>query len=180
MARSGFRLLALVGVLVLAASSSGQAHGPRVVHFRGLINDYTIPTFGSWEVRGIWTLDVNQKSNRADFTATLTMERSDLFFVNTAADPNSLEARNAHTHHIAVRNAVVTPIAGGFRLSGPATITGNGAPAPFETSPPTSTLQIDIIGGSLVTFSNITLTFGGAAVRHFGSEPVAGAVRAWH
>jgi hypothetical protein len=180
MARRRFRWLALVGALVLAAGSSGQAHGPKSVHFRGLINDYTIPAFGSWEMHGTWTLDLKRKSNRADFTAAMTMERSDLYFVNTpGADPNNLATRNPHTHHIALLGAQVTPIPGGFRLSGPATVTGNGAPAPFETSPPTSTLQIDIIGSSLVDFSNITLTFGGPAVKHFGSEPVAGVVRSW-
>ena len=55
-------------------------------------------------------------------------------------------------------------------------ITGNGSTAPFETTPPTSTLQIDITGGNLVVFSNVALTFGGAAVKHFGSNPLAGVV----
>jgi hypothetical protein len=177
------RSLALVGVLVLAASSGGQAHAQKSLHLKGLINDFTIPTFGSWEVRGIWSLDTNRESNRADFTAELTMERSDLFFVNTpGSDPGNLATRNAHTHHIGVRDAEVTPITGGFRVSGPAgmtVITGNGSTAPFETTPPTSTLQIDVTGGNLVTFSNVTLTFGGAAVKHFGSAAVAGVVRSW-
>jgi hypothetical protein len=37
-------------------------------------------------------------------------------------------------------------------------------------------VQIDVIGGSLVAFSNVTLTFGGAAATHFGSNPIAGVV----
>ena len=177
------RVFALAGTLVVAAGSGGLAHTPKSVHLKGLINDYTIPTFGSWEVRGVWSLDVNTESNRGEFTAELTMERSDLYLVNTpGADPGNLATRNAHTHHISVRNAEVTPIAGGFRVSGPAgmtVITGNGSTAPFETTPPTSTLQIDVTGGNLVTFSNVTLTFGGAAIKHFGSDAVAGVVRSW-
>ena len=177
------RSLALVGVLVAVAGTGGLAHGSKSFHLAGLINDYTIPTFGSWEVRGVWSLDAREESNRADFTAELTMERSDLYFVNTpGADAGNLATRNAHTHHITLRDAEVTPIPGGFRVSGVAgmtIITGNGSTAPFETNPPTSTLQIDVTGGNLVTFSNVALTFGGAAVKHFGSDPVAGVVRSW-
>ena len=102
------------------------------------------------------------------------MERSDYYLViNPALDPENLATRNAHTHHITLEDAVVTPIAGGFRLTGPATVTGNGAPAPFGAS----TLQVDIIGGSVVSFSNLKLTFGGGAASHFGSQPLSGAVQ---
>lgn len=63
----------------------------------------------------------------------------------------------------------------GFRVSGPVTITGNGNfPPPFG---PNSTVQIDVIGGNHLVFSNIKMTFGGDAANHFGSQPVNGVVR---
>jgi hypothetical protein len=36
-----------------------------------------------------------------------------------------------------------------------------------------------VTGGTVVTYSNIPLTFGGDAIKHFGSAPIAGAVRRW-
>ena len=44
---------------------------------------------------------------------------------------------------------------------------------PFGTN---STLQVDVTGGDLVAYSNVTLTFGGDAAKHFGTNPVAGVV----
>lgn len=179
------RWIALVGLVVFAVGSRGDAQSPRNgqfngLHFTGAINDVTTPTFGAWTVHGVWTLDMTGGPNAANFTAALTMERSDLYFdVTEGADPNNLVTRNAHTHHISLVNGRVTAIPGGFRVSGQAsetTITGNGATALFETNPPTSTLQIDVTGGNLVSFSNVTLTFGGAAVKHFGLNPLSGVV----
>ena len=180
------RRIALVGLLVVAGSSrsvQGQRGGNNEfngLHLSGSINDFTTPTFGSWVVQGIWSLDMTGGPNGPDFTAELTMERSDLFFnLTPTANPNTLATRNAHTHHIVVANGMVSAIPGGFRVTGQASetmITGNGSTAPFETAPPTSTVQIDITGGNLVAFSNVTLTFGGAAVKHFGSNPLAGVV----
>jgi hypothetical protein len=179
-----FRWIALVGLLVVAAAGR-RAQAQKDEHFNGLhltgsIHDFTTPMAGSWTIHGDWSLDVTGGPNAAEFTAELTMERSDLFFeMNPMMSANSLTTRNPHTHHISVVGTV-TPIPGGFRVTSEAdetTITGNGAPPTFEkTVPPTSTLQIDITGGSLVTFSNVTLTFGGAAVGHFGPNPIAGVV----
>ena len=181
------RWIALVGLLVVAGSSRGSAQGQRGgnnefngLHLTGSINDFTTPTFGSWGVQGTWSLDMTGGPNGPNFTAELTMERSDLFFSLTpTANPNSLATRNPHTHHIAVAGGTVTAIPGGFRVTGQAAetmITGNGSTASFETTPPTSTLQIDVTGGNLVAFSNVALTFGGAAAKHFGSNPIAGVV----
>ena len=176
-----FRWIALVGLLVVAAAGR-PAQAQKDDHFNGLhlsgsVSDFTTPTFGAWTIQGVWSLDVTGHPN---FTAELTMERSDLFFgITPTADPNNLATRNAHTHHISVADGMVTAIPGGFRVTGQASetmITGNGSTAPFETTPPTSTLQIDVTGGNLVAFSNVTLTFGGAAVKHFGSNPIAGVV----
>jgi len=170
-----FRWLAILGILVLAVSRSGHAQDVPA-RFNGLINDHTVPGAGSWELHGVWTLEIKRESGKADFTAALTMERSDYFFVvNPGADPSNLAVRNAHTHHVAVTAGLVTYIANGFRVTGPATLTGNGATPPFGTN---STLQLDVTGGNLVMYSNIALTFGGDAAKHFGSEPLAGVVSA--
>jgi len=179
------RWIALVGLLGFAGASVGYAQNPGDAHLNGLhlsgsIDDFTTPTFGSWKVGGVWSLDMTGGPNAAEFSAALTMERSDLYFGdNPNANAESLPVRNAHTHNISMVHGAATPIPGGFRvtgLAGETIITGNGGTAPFETNPPSSTLQIDITGGNLVSFSNIALTFGGAAVKHFGSNPIAGAV----
>ena len=101
-----FRWIALVGLLVVAGASRRPAQAQKDDHFNGLhltgsINDFTTPTFGAWVVQGIWSLDMTGGPNGPDFTAELTMERSDLFFSLTpTANPNNLATRNAHTHHI--------------------------------------------------------------------------------
>jgi hypothetical protein len=60
-------------------------------------------------------------------------------------------------------------------------LTGNGSNAPFETSTPSSSLQVCISGGDeipySVTNSNITLVFSGPAATHFGSQAIHGVVR---
>lgn len=188
MAKS-FRWIALVGLFVFSASGpafaqgNGNNDGFNGLHLTGVINDFTTPMYGAWVMHGTWTLDLTGGPNAAQFTAALSMERSDLFVVTNppspATDAKYLTERNTHTHHIMLVNGTVTATATGFRVTtqpGQMTITGNGAIAPFEPNPPTSTLQIDVTGGSIVTLSNITLTFGGAAATHFGTNPIAGVV----
>lgn len=177
MIRQRFQSVLLVGAFVLIGTSGGHAEGPERVTFKGLINDVTIASAGSWAIHGVWSLTVRRHSNTANLSATLTMERSDSWLLTTpGADPNSVAARNPHTHHIAVTNGIVTPLTNGFRVTGAATITANGSTAPFGTS---STLQIDVTGGNVVQFSNVALTFGGDAVAHFGAQTFGGAVRRW-
>ena len=53
---------------------------------------------------------------------------------------------------------------------------------PFETTPPSSTLQICIMGGDDIRYSlptaNITLMFGGpAGIKHFGQQAIHGVAR---
>jgi hypothetical protein len=170
----------VVAILVLLAGSGGRAEGPKRVHFSGILDDHTLAMFGSWEMHGVWSMDVDQRKGTADFTAVMNMERADLFFVPPPAgnggDPNNLAVRNAHTHHISVKDGTLSAITGGFRIAGGATVTGNGGVAPFGTN---NNLQIDVTGGTVVTYSNIALTFSGDAIKHFGSAPIAGAVRRW-
>jgi hypothetical protein len=151
--------------------------------FRGTINDFTpASTGGPWEVRGHWSLVVKGKygrADKADFSAALTMERSDLGVVqNGGGDLNNPMDRMAHTHHITLVNGEVTAIPGGIEVTGLATITANGVfPPPFGSDLPT--LTIDITGGSgpdSVTFSNVSLLFGDPGAGHFGTQPLHGVV----
>ena len=178
MKNKSFWLVASIGVLLLAVSTRALAQAPKHMIFRGLISDYTPQTIGGqsvgpWEMRGVWSLNVKGREGKADFSAAMAMVHSDLGV--TGGDLNSSGARGAHTHHITLVDATVTPLANGFRVSGSAIVTGNGAfPAPFG---PNSTLQIDITGGNTIAYSNIQLTFAGDAVKHFGSQPINGVVR---
>ena len=160
------------GVLPAEIGRTGQpANG---VHFSGVIDDHTIASAGSWEIHGEWSLDLLGASGTADFSAALNMERSDYWLLTTTgANPNSVATRNPHTHHIVVKGGTVTPITGGFRVTGAALVTGNGSTPPFGGS---STVQVDVTGGDLISPSNIKLTFGGDAVAHFGSQTFSGVV----
>jgi hypothetical protein len=102
---------------------------------------------------------------------------------------------NPHTHHIKLTNVRITwdmigcptymtPVpTTGFQLNGTVSLlTGNGQIAPFETNPPSSTLQVCIMGGNEIPYSlpnsNITMVFGGlAATKHFGPQAIHGVVR---
>jgi hypothetical protein len=48
--------------------------------------------------------------------------------------------------------------------------------ASFE-SKGASTLQVCIMGGAEVSFSNVTLVYSGLATGHFGAQPIHGVVR---
>lgn len=182
-----------IGVVMLAmsigalAQTEGQEHPGNQsfpgrehigeVHFRGLINDYSpasVSPLGPWEVRGAWSMTWRKYIGTTDFSAALTMERSDYWVLTNSADVDNPSLRTQHTHHLTLVGGTVTPIANGFRVTGPVVVTGSGNPAPFG---PDSTLQIDVTGGSLVTYSNIKLTFGGDAAAHFGTQPLNGVVR---
>jgi hypothetical protein len=177
MKNKAFNRLACTGILALLVSVSNLTAHAQGATLAGLFNDYTpAGTSGPWELHGQWSLKVNGESGKADFSAVLTMERSDLGVTLTGGDPNNPASRHAHTHHIMVSDATVTPLANGFRVSGPAIVTGNGNfPAPDFG--PNTTVQIDVIGGNTVSPSNIKLTFIGDAASHFGTQPVNGVVR---
>src|SRR5579872_6763080 len=162
------KTLLCTGVLVMA-SRFGFSDSPEVTKISGIINDHTAVSAGSWELHGEWSLQT-KGNGKGDFSAVLTMERSD-YWAMTGGDPN---ARSAHTHHITLTDATVTPITGGFEVSGSAAITANGIAAPFGLYSP---MVVDITGGDTVAQSNIKVTFQGAAAGHFGSAPLSGAVR---
>jgi hypothetical protein len=174
----------IVAILALTAGTGALAEPPNPTVLRGVINDYTpASTGGPWEVRGHWSLVLKEKRGRAnckaDFSAALTMERSDEGITeNGHGDFNGVDPmdRMAHTHHITMSDVEVTAISGGIQVTGPATITVNGAyPPPFGPGP--FPLTIAITGGNTVTFSNISLVFGTPASSHFGTLPLHGVVR---
>src|ERR1700743_1270927 len=68
-----------IAVLVLAIGTSALAQPQKHMSFAGTLNDHTVAAAigGPWEVRGHWTLKVKGYSGKADFSAALTMERSD-------------------------------------------------------------------------------------------------------
>src|ERR1022692_1765045 len=107
-------------------------------------------------------------------SAELNMVLSDGWVLTLGGGNFDPSGRNAHTHHITVHNATVTPITGGFKVNGTATITANGTNNSMISPSP---LEIDITGGTNVKFSNVTLTFGAPASNHFGTEPLPGVIQ---
>jgi hypothetical protein len=174
------RTIRILAVMALAAGAGALAQTPKYITASGTINDFTPadPVSGPYEVRGHWSLTVNSQFGKADFSAALTMERSDLGVVqNGGGDLDNPADRNAHTHHITLVGGGITPIPNGFEVTGYATITLNGAfPPPFGSVLPK--LTIDITGGNTVLFSNISVLFGDPASGHFGTQPLHGVVRA--
>ncbi len=177
------------GVFLALAAGLAPAQEVKHLHFKGAINDYSPSTVsgGPWEIRGTWSLDV-QGSGAASFTADLTMETSDFGISDaTMVDPTNPSSRSPHTHHINMTNATVSydtsvcpanspaTTGSGVVVTGTATTTGNGSPAPFE-SKGASTLQVCLTGGSQIEFSNLTLVYTGPATGHFGAQAIHGGV----
>jgi hypothetical protein len=175
-------------VLALVAGRIGGQELRRV-SMSGVIHDYGPSTIsgGPYEMRGEWTLGID-RTGAGSFTADLTMETSDYGISgSTQVDPTNPATRTPHTHHITVTNASVSydtsvcpannpPTTGpGVVVTGTATTTANGNPAPFE-SKGASTLQVCITGGSEVEFANMTLVYTGPATGHFGPQPIHGVV----
>jgi hypothetical protein len=165
-----------------------QAQDLRRVTFIGTLNDYSPSTVsgGPWEMRGEWSLDL---LGTANFSADFSMETSDYGITDsTQVDPANPATRSPHTHHIVMSNATVSydtsacpankpaSTGPGVMITGTATTSANGSPAPFESMGP-STLQVCIIGGSQVEYSNVTLVYTGPATSHFGTQAIHGVVR---
>ena len=74
---------AVIVAVALATGIGVLAQSP--TQFVGLINDYgpnSVTPTGPWEVRGAWLLTLKGDSGTADFSAELTMERSDYWVLN--------------------------------------------------------------------------------------------------
>jgi hypothetical protein len=179
----------LFGLAVALSAGLVPAQDLRIVHFTGMVNDYSPSSVsgGPYEIRGAWSVDIS-RTGTANFSADLNMETSDYGITSaTAVDPTNPATRNPHTHHISMTNVAVTydtsgcPASSpattgpGIVINGPATTTGNGGPATFEAKGP-STLQVCITGGTEVNFSNVSLVYTGPATTHFGSQAIHGVV----
>jgi hypothetical protein len=175
-------------LLVFASNAVAQEHKP--VHFTGVLNDYTpadpLISGSPYEMHGQWSVDLRE-GDKADFYADMTM--SDYATTDGVLDATK-GGQNAHTHHIRLTGMKVTwDMTGcpafspattmGFQFSGTVSlITGNGGKPPFDmTTPPTSTLTVCVTGGSEVSYSNMTMVFGGPAMHHFGTQAIHGVVR---
>lgn len=177
----------VVLIMAVGAGATARAETP-FFQLTGVINGFSpasVNPAGPWEMHGTWSLNLNPYKDTADFTADLTMERSDLWVLaNNPPPPNNqlpdnTAARMSHTHHIALNNVKITVIPNGFRLSGTATVTKDGSPAPFNPAP----LQVDFIGGTSLLISNVALTFlpnpskpTNDATVHFGPVAILGVV----
>jgi hypothetical protein len=181
-----------LSLFLLVSACLSFAEERETKHFSGLLNDYSPAAVkgGPWEMHGEWKLDLHRERRSdsfvADFYADMTMSGYD----TTAGLPDGTKGGlGAHTHHIKLTNVAVTWNMDGCPTYSPATtkgfqignvvslITGNGGTAPFETTPPSSTLQVCVTGSDDVAFSNVSLVFGGPAVTHFGSQAIHGVVR---
>ena len=185
----------MLSLILLASTTYVSAEDHGRVHLSGVINDYTPldPNIkGSpYEMHGQWSMEVDAARGTADFSADMTM--SDFGTTNGVLDATKGGA-GSHTHHIVLRNAKITwsmtgcptyataPPKMGFQVNGTVSLmTGNGNIAPFETDPPSSTLQVCVTGGNDVQYSlpnsNLTLAFGGPATTHFGTQAIHGVAR---
>ncbi len=169
-------LSAATVMATLTTGTSVSAQSP--THFTGSINDFTPETTvsptGPWELHGTWQLAQQGNSGTANFSAQLTMELSDYSIVCCGVNPDSPPARMPHTHIISLVGGQVTQLTGGgFEVTGGSlVILKNGSPV--LTS---STLTINVSGGTNAAYSNISLTFGGDAGGHFGTQAMNGVVQ---
>lgn len=129
----------------------------------------------------------------AKFSAEMNMETSDYGITQTivahgvtqpSVNKDDPTTRGTHTHHISMTDGVVTSdwsscptfkpfVTGGFVVIGTAFIAGNGGPAPFGNPSP---LTLCVLGGTTVKYSNMTVTLGVPATKHFGVQPIHGVV----
>ena len=188
-----------MAVLVAAAVGPTQAlagdrdHGPSntlPVHYSGLINDHTpsaaVVKGGPYEMRGKWSLQVDERRSTARFSAVMDMQTSDYGITQGTVNKDDPTTRGAHTHHISMTDGVLTldwparcpqfspAVKEGFAITGTAFVTGNGSPAPFGNPSP---LTVCVLGGDSVKFSNVTLTLGTPASSHFGTQAIHGVVQ---
>jgi hypothetical protein len=182
--------------LLVVSVVHALAQDRKPTHFSGLINDYsplsaTVKS-SPWEMHGQWSMDLHPERGTADFSADMTMSGYGKT-ADGAVDPTQ-PLVNPHTHHIRLKEVPLTwnmtgcptyatPVPQtGFQLNGPVSLlTGNGTNAPFESTPPSSTLQVCVTGGADIPYSipnsNITLVFLGPATTHFGPQPIHGVVK---
>jgi hypothetical protein len=151
-------------ILTPALAGENESFAPSRIHYNGLLNDYTpsaaVVKGGPYEMRGAWSLDVNQRRGSAIFSAEMNMETSDYGITQNTVNKDDPTTRGAHTHHISMTDGVVaddwttacpalSPAAtDGFVITGTVFVTGNGSSAPFgNPSPVTSGKARSTAGG---------------------------------
>jgi hypothetical protein len=186
----------VLSMLTLVSATCSLAQERRPAHLSGLINDYTpanpLISGSPYEMHGQWSMDVNPFWGTADFSADMTM--SGYGTTNGLLDATK-GGLGAHTHHVSLKNAKIqwnmdgcpqygiSPPKMGFQFTNTVSLmTGNGNNAPFETTPPSSTLTVCVMGGDDIQYSlpnaNVTMVFGGpAGTKHFGQQAIHGVVR---
>jgi len=159
------------------------------VHYTGLLNDHTpsaaVVKGGPYEMRGKWTLEVDERKGAGKFSAAMDMQTSDFGITQGTVNKDDPTTRGAHTHHISMTDGVLTldwparcpqfspATKEGFAVTGTAFVTGNGSPAPFGNPSP---FTICVLGGDSVKYANVTVTFGTPASNHFGTQAIHGVV----
>lgn len=186
---AGLAVMTAWGGLTLAAAEERQ-FWPQPIHFSGLLNDYTpsaaVTKGGPYEMRGKWSLEVDERRDTAKFSASMNMETSDYGIIQGNVDKDDpAHTRGAHTHHISMTDGVITTdwmtrcpvfnpvVTQGFVVTGTAYVTGNGGPTLFGNPSP---ITLCVLGGINVKFSNITVTLGIPASNHFGPQAIHGVV----
>src|SRR4029077_13969085 len=109
---SALKWFLLGSTVVVSATAAGGPLEERpaflqpVVQYVGLINDYTpsaaVTKGGPYEMRGKWSLDVDERHGAARFTAAMNMETSDFGIAQGTVNKDDPSTRGAHTHHIVV------------------------------------------------------------------------------
>ena len=187
-AACGVAVLGAFG-LTEAAASDWAARDTLPVHYSGLLNDHTpsaaVVKAGPYEMRGKWSLELDERRGTGRFTAEMDMSTSDYGIVQNTVNKDDPTTRGAHTHHISMTDGVLTldwparcpafapATTEGFAITGTAFVTGNGSPAPFGNPTP---FTVCILGGASVKFSNMTMTFKTPASNHFGTQAIHGVV----
>lgn len=188
-ARSGAVLTALTGLGSLTVALAGDGPPRSPTHFNGLIDDYTpsaaVTTGGPYEMRGKWSLEVDERRGTTRFEAAMNMETSDFGIVQGTVNKDDPTTRVPHTHHILMTDGVISTdwmsscplfnpvVSDGFVVTGMAFVTANGGPAKFGNP---SKLTVCIVGAGNVKFSNFTMKFGPNASSHFGAQAIHGVV----
>lgn len=192
--------LAIVAMAVGGPTRADARRPPRMpAHFSGVLSDYTPAAVngtpingGPYEMRGNWTLDLDEARDRATFSAAIAMATSEVVNADPDFDPAAL---GAHTHHVSVTDGVlhngpmdwqamcpsVAGTSGGFVVTGSAYVTANGANIPFGNPSP---VTICVLGASnsqvpntaYVAYSNFLLTIGAPASVHFGPQSIHGVI----
>jgi hypothetical protein len=186
---AGAAALALGLTSALAGERDHEPGNTLPVHYSGLLNDHTpsaaIVKGGPYEMRGKWSLQVDERRGTGKFSAAMDMATSDYGIIQGTVNKDDPTTRGAHTHHITMTDGVLTvdwparcpafspAVKEGFAITGTAFVTGNGGPAPFGNPSP---LTVCVLGGDSVKFSNVTLAIGAPASSHFGTQAIHGVV----